>query len=231
MLINSPTPSTFSCWKIRFKTQASSCPGFPSEAMLWVKAVEMVDSVDDLKSPRSIQGYTHFTIFTMLDARIASALKKIIQNSYFKKKVSAESPERRSVPSRKTDRLHDLRLLPDYWPSWYRSWLPWFFLNHSSQRRRSGIRYEMGFLLPMTKIPTWWCPGKFVQVENTWVWSTQNLVRIVRHGNSSEKYRYLTIKSWKRWWREAKIRNFDYEIFTPEMRRLRQVQWLRVAGD
>ena len=58
--------------------------------MLWVKEVEMVDSVDDLKSSRSIQGYTHFPIFTMLDARIASAPKKIIQNSYFKKKVSLE---------------------------------------------------------------------------------------------------------------------------------------------
>ena len=52
--------------------------------------VEMVDSVDDLKSPRSIQGCTHFQNFEMLDARIASALNNIIQNSYFKKKVSLE---------------------------------------------------------------------------------------------------------------------------------------------
>ena len=56
----------------------------------------------------------------MLDARIASALNKIIQNSYFKKKGrsgGAESSERRSVPSRKADRLHDLRLLssPNLW--------------------------------------------------------------------------------------------------------------------
>ena len=43
------TPSTFSCWKIRFKTQISSCSDFPSEAMLLIKEVEMVDSVDDLK--------------------------------------------------------------------------------------------------------------------------------------------------------------------------------------
>ena len=27
------------------------------------------------------------------------------------------------------------------------------------------------------------------------------------------------------------IRNLDYEILAPEMRELRQVQWLRVAGD
>ena len=43
-----------------------------------------------LKSSRSIQGYTHFPNFEMLDVRIASALNKIIQNSYFKKKVSLE---------------------------------------------------------------------------------------------------------------------------------------------
>ena len=84
------TPSTFSCWKIRFKTKVSSCSGFPSEAMLWIKEVEIITSVDDLKSSRSIQGYTHFPNFKMLDARMASALNKIIQNSYFKKKVSPE---------------------------------------------------------------------------------------------------------------------------------------------
>ena len=50
----------------------------------------MVDSVDDIKSSHSSQGYTHFPNFEMLDARIASALNNIIQNSYFKKKVSLE---------------------------------------------------------------------------------------------------------------------------------------------
>ena len=49
----------------------------------------MVDSVDELKSSRSIAG-KNFPNFEMLDAKIASALIKIIQNSYFKKKVSLE---------------------------------------------------------------------------------------------------------------------------------------------
>ena len=51
--------------------------------------MEMVDSVDDLKSSRSIRGH-HFPDFEMLDAKIATALNKIFQNSYFKKKVSLE---------------------------------------------------------------------------------------------------------------------------------------------
>ena len=80
-------PSTLSCWKIRFKTQVSACSSSPSEAMLWIEEVDMVDSVDDLTSSHSIQGYAHFPNFEML---VASALNKIIQNSYFKNKVSLE---------------------------------------------------------------------------------------------------------------------------------------------
>ena len=57
--------------------------------MLWIKEVELVDSVDDLKSSRSIRG-NHGPNFALLDARIASALNKIIQNTRFKKKVSLE---------------------------------------------------------------------------------------------------------------------------------------------
>ena len=49
-----PTPTTFACWKVRFKTEACTCSQFPTEAMLRVKEVEMVESVNDLKSSCSI---------------------------------------------------------------------------------------------------------------------------------------------------------------------------------
>ena len=42
-----PTTATFACWKIRFKTEVCTCSQFPTEAMQWIKEVEMVDSVDD----------------------------------------------------------------------------------------------------------------------------------------------------------------------------------------
>ena len=42
-----PTPATFACWKIRFKTEVCTCSQFPTEAMQWIKEVELVDSVDD----------------------------------------------------------------------------------------------------------------------------------------------------------------------------------------
>ena len=57
--------------------------------MLWIKEEEMVESVDDLKSSRFIKG-THSPDFELLDARIASAMNKIIQNTRFTKKVSLE---------------------------------------------------------------------------------------------------------------------------------------------
>ena len=84
-----------------------------------VREVEKVDSVAEFSSSRSIQGYPDFPKIEMLDARIASALNKIIQNSYFMKKETLEtqSSERGSVSSWKTDRLHDQRLLPGYWRS------------------------------------------------------------------------------------------------------------------
>ena len=47
---------TFACWKIRFKTEVYTCSQFPTEAMQWIKEVELVDSVDDLKSSCSIRG-------------------------------------------------------------------------------------------------------------------------------------------------------------------------------
>ena len=75
----------------------------------------MVDSLEVLKSSRSVSG----KIFPNF-SKIAFALNKIIQNSQFKKKVSLEeqkSPERGPVSTRKTDRLHDVRLLSSDWRS------------------------------------------------------------------------------------------------------------------
>ena len=51
-----PTPATFACWKIRFKTEVCTCSQFPTETMLWIKEVEMVDSVDVLNSSLSVRG-------------------------------------------------------------------------------------------------------------------------------------------------------------------------------
>ena len=85
--------------------------------MLWIKEVELVDSVDDLKFSCSVRGI-RMPDFEVLDAKIASALNRIIHNTQFKRKVSLEehkAQKRGPFPSRKTDRLTDLRVLPGHW--------------------------------------------------------------------------------------------------------------------
>ena len=56
----------------------------------------------------------------MLDAKVASALNKILQKFSFQEEGQSrgtESPERGPVSTRKTDCPHDLRLLSSYWRS------------------------------------------------------------------------------------------------------------------
>ena len=101
-----PTPATFACWKIRFKTEVCIWSQFPTEAMHWIKEVELVDSVDDLKSSCSVKGI-HMPNFEVLDAKNASALNRIIHNTQFKRKVRLEemkAPKKRTV-SFAADRL------------------------------------------------------------------------------------------------------------------------------
>ena len=94
-----PTSATFVCWKIRFKTEVCTCSQFPTEAILWIKEVELVDSMDDLKSSSSVRGI-RMPNFEVLDAKIASALDRIIHNTQFKRKVSLEEQK-----SQKEDRF------------------------------------------------------------------------------------------------------------------------------
>ena len=96
------SPAPFACWKIRFKTEVCTCSQFLTEAMQWIKEVELVDSMDDFKSSSSTRGIS-MPNFEELDARIASALNKIIHNSHFRRRISLEEqkgPEAGPFPSR-----------------------------------------------------------------------------------------------------------------------------------
>ena len=57
--------------------------------MHWIKEVEVADSVDGLMSSSSIR-CIQIPNFEVLDARIASALNRIIHNSHFKRRISLE---------------------------------------------------------------------------------------------------------------------------------------------
>ena len=67
-----------------FKTEVCICSQFLTEAMQWIKEVELVDSVDELRCSSSLRSIS-MPNCEVLDARMASALHKIIHNSNFKK--------------------------------------------------------------------------------------------------------------------------------------------------
>ena len=187
-----PTPATFACWKKRFKTEVCTCSQFLTKAMQWIKEVEMVDSVDDLKSSSSVRGIS-MPNFEVLDARIASALNKIIHNSHFKRRISLEQqrgPWAGPFPSWQTDCLLDLRILPGHWGPWFCRELHRPVHYCSSKWRYSGIRFKVGRnCIVYDENPTWWYLGRKEQIKNTRVWETQDRIGIVSHGDSSKEVR------------------------------------------
>ena len=114
-----PTPATFACWKIMFKTEVCTFSQFATETMQWIKEVEFVESLDELRTPSFIRGNSNAR-FEKLDARIASALNKIIHNSHFKK-ISLEEQKVQKQNRFLRDRqiALDLRLLPGHWSPFF----------------------------------------------------------------------------------------------------------------
>ena len=90
-----PCTSDICLLKIRFKTEVCTCSQFPTEAMQWIREVEMVDSVDELRSSSSTRGIS-MPNFEVLDVGIASALNKIIHNSHFNTSIILRNKKPRS---------------------------------------------------------------------------------------------------------------------------------------
>ena len=201
-----PTPATFACWKIRFKIEVCTCSQFPTEAMHWIKEVELVDSVDELRSSSSIRGIS-MPNFDVLDARIASALNKIIHNSHFRRRISLEEQK-----AQKQDRFLRGRQIPyliyDYFrvtgSQWFRPELCRPIYYCSSKWRYSGIRLKVGRnFIVYDENPTWWHLGRIVQIKKTRVWKAQDRIGIVRPGDSSEE-----IRTWS-----SQIENYGEEEY------------------
>ena len=150
------TPATFACWKIRFKSEECTRSQFPTEAMLWIKDVEMVDSVDDLKSSCSIRGI-RTPDFEVLDAKIASALNRIIHNTRFKRRISLEEQK-----AQKLDRFLRGRQIAYLLYEYFRVVGPNDSVENYADLFTIGLRNDDiqefdsrrdGILLSMTKIP------------------------------------------------------------------------------
>ena len=154
--------------------------------MLWIKEVDMVESVDDLWSSRSIRG-THGPDFELPDAKIASALNKIIQNTRFKKKVSLEE-----MKAHKEDRFLRGRQIAHMIYEYFQVTVADDSVENYADLFTVVLRNDDiqefdskwdEILLSMTQIPS------DDILESLWklrirVWETQDSIGIVQYGDS-----------------------------------------------
>ena len=140
-----PNPQSFWVWKVRFKNRVTTSE-FPSDAQLWIKEVETVDSLDELKTSRSV-------------------CRKVFPNfdSPFKK-VSLEEQE-----AQNDDRFLRGRQIAFMVYDYFRvtgvhdsAGLRWFVLCYSS-----WLRFKMGrSSIVFVKYSIRWFFGKYVQMKN-----------------------------------------------------------------
>ena len=205
------------------------------EAMLWIREVEMVDSVGDFESSRSIQVYTHLPNFEMRllllwtrSSRIPNSRRRSVSRNRMLRKTIDFVVEDKSL-TWSTTTFESLVLM-----------IPFLIMRIYSQIIFAMMmfrnRYEMEWnSIVFNQNSTWWCLGKAAQIENTWVWSTQNLSGIVWHGNSSEdtdarlsqiendveeKHRSetQTAKLWRQKWENWNRGSGESQAWTPRTR-------------
>ena len=131
-----------------------------------IKEVELADSVDELRSSSSTRGIS-MPNFEVLDARIASALNKIIHNSHFKKRIRLEEEK-----AQKEDRFLRGRQIYDYFQvtgihDSGENYADLFTINLRNDDIQEFVSKWDGILASMTKIPPDDILGRIVQTKNT----------------------------------------------------------------
>ena len=201
-----PHLQCYSCWKDKIQNPGEFLFRFFTR-MLRDGSKKWDGRFSGWINPRDQLRVRIFPNIEMLDARIASALNKVIQNSYFKKKVSLEEQKvKKEDPflSSTTDRLHDLRLLSASLVPMiqFLIMLIYSLSFFEPMVSRNSIRDGMKFycLWPRSRLTTFWkvCTNwEFVSLINAKPYKNCTTWKFIR------RYRCPIIKSWKRWWREA----------------------------
>ena len=188
--------------------------------------MELVDSVDELTTSSSIRGIS-MPNFEVLDARIASALHKIIHNSHFKRRISGgtKGPEAGQFPSRQTDCLLDLRLLPGHWDS-VENYTDLFTISLRNDIQEFDSKWD-GIVLSMTKIPhDDFLEGlyKFRIRESEKLKTVLELYDLETHQKKLGPV-YHRLKNMVK---EVSTKNFEIIILEPGTEILRRTPWSRI---
>ena len=114
-----PDSMEFRSWKVAFRTGVCLRTADPQINMLWIKEVEIAKLIDEPATSRLIVERADRPDFEVLDAMIASAVKRLPDTHlHFRKRVCVEGAtcsKIRPILSRKTNCLHDLRAFPCNW--------------------------------------------------------------------------------------------------------------------
>ena len=227
----STTPATFACWKIRLKTEVCTCSQFPTEAMLWIKEVEMVDSVDDLKSSCSVRGI-RMPDFEVLDAMIASALNKNHPWYPVQKKAQSggtTSTKRGPFLSWKTERWPDLPVLPSLEPTIPSRIMPtYLLLLFEMMIFRNSIRNGTEFYYQRRKshLMTSWkdCTNwEYESLRNSRPYWNCTTWRFIRRKQD------LIFTDWRQWRKEVSSKIYETGILGSEMEIMRETPWSRIG--
>ena len=117
-----PDSMKFRSWKVNCKTQVCSKTADPHHTMHWIKRVEIAKTIDELMTSRSVLERHHFKDCDMLDAVVASALKRLLdKHIHFLKRMSVEEQRAQKYHRFLRGRqncLHGLRAFPCNRSSW-----------------------------------------------------------------------------------------------------------------
>ena len=224
-----PTPATFACWMTRFKTELCTCLHFPTEAMQWIKEVELVDSVDELRSSSSTRGIS-MPNFEVLDARLLQPWTKssIIPTTKEESVWKNKRPRKRTVSLRGRQIAY---LIYDHF---------WVTGSHDSVENytnlfTSGLRNDDiqefdskwdGILLSMTKIPL----DDILEGLYKWrIRESQKLKTVLELYDLETHQKKLgpDYHGLKLWWREVSSQKFEIIILGAEIEIMR-TSWSRI---
>ena len=181
---NSILHSRLSCGRCDSKIKWLPVLIFPSDAMLWIKEVEMVDSLDEFVE-RTFQisrcSTPRLPLLWTRSSRVPSSRRRSASRSRKPKKRTGFYEEDRS-PSWSTTTFEWPVLMIQYWITLIYSLLL-FMITLFRISIEDGMKFF--YCLCQTFHPMVYL-GKSVQIENTWVCATQNCTGIVRHGDSSK---------------------------------------------
>ena len=117
-------------------------------------------------------------LWTRSSEILTSRRRSVSRNGKPRKRTGFYEEDR--SPSWSTTTFGLLALMIQYW-----TMLIYFLSLFGTIMFRNSIQDGMKFYCPCQRY-IWLCPGKSLQIEDTWVWATQNCIRIVRDGGSSK---------------------------------------------